>query len=170
MSALTCRRAALADLDALVQLECEFPGDRLSRRSFRRLLRRASAEIWVCSAGAKVIGNAVVLYRGHGRSARLYSLIVDPAARGHGVASVLVATVETAALRRGCERLRLEVRCDNTAATGLYRKRGYRIAGRVSRFYEDGQDALRLERAPLQEALAPPTQRQKRVGAGSSGR
>lgn len=142
-----CRRAARTDLPALLELERVFPGDRLSRRNFEHLLNGAHADVWVCTADRRVIGNAVVLYRRGTRSARLYSIVVAPQARGAGVASTLIRAVEASARRRGCERVSLEVRTDNRAALALYQKRGYGVVRRITGFYDDGQDALRLERA-----------------------
>lgn len=145
MPALTYRRARRPDLDGLVALEALFPGDRVSRRSFARLLRAASAEIWVCSREVCLLGNAVVLYRAHSRSARLYSLVVDPTVRGQGIATALLAAVESAAAHRGCTQLHLEVRRNNAAALALYTKRSYRVVRSIADYYEDGQAALRLE-------------------------
>lgn len=147
MPTFVYRRAALRDLDQLLALERDFPSDRLSRRSFRHLLTRAKAEVWVCAANGRVIGNAVVLYRAGSKTARLYSLVTDPKTRGRGVATTLLETVEAAARRRRAARLCLEVRPDNAAAIKLYEKFGYRLAQRMEQFYEDGKDALRFERA-----------------------
>lgn len=147
MQTLVYRRAMLRDLDALLALERDFPSDRLSRRSFRHFLTRGNAEVWVCAADDRVIGNALVLYRAASKTARLYSLVTDAKTRGRGVATTLLETVEAAARRRGVRRLCLEVRPDNVAAIKLYEKFGYRLARRIRGFYEDGQDALRFERA-----------------------
>lgn len=141
-----CRRAAFSDLPALLELERAFPGDRLSRRSFVHLLNGAHADVWVCVAGGRVVADAVVLYRRGAHSARLYSIVVAREARGTGIASALMDTAEAAARKRGCERMSLEVRTDNRSARALYEKRGYREIRRISGFYDDGRDALRLER------------------------
>lgn len=146
MSVLTYRRATARDLDALVALERDFPGDRISARSFRRFLVADSANVWVCVAGNDVLANAVVLYRRNSASARLYSIVVAPTARGRGIAAALVERAEMAARQRGCERLYLEVRVDNAAALALYQKLGYDVVRTIENFYEDGQNALRLER------------------------
>lgn len=155
------RQAAIADLAALLRLEQTFPGDRISRRGLKRLLDRASAEIWVAAGDAGVIAAAVVLYRARSRRARLYSLAVAPAVRGRGIGAGLLQAVQAAAVRRGCDGLALEVRCDNAAAIALYRKHGFRAVRALAGYYQDGQAALRMER-PLgppqaaQETRLPP--------------
>jgi GNAT superfamily N-acetyltransferase len=49
--------------------------------------------------------------------------------RRRGVGSALTAAVETQALRRGFDRLRVTVGVDNAAAQALYRTLGYEEAG-----------------------------------------
>lgn len=93
-----------------------------------------------------LLGKAVVFFRRNSDVARLYSIAVDGRARGRGLGKALLQAVERAAQRRGCTRLRLEVRQDNAGAIRLYERLGYRrFAARV-RFYEDGADAWRYEK------------------------
>lgn len=148
------RRASVADIATLVELERTFPTDRLSARSFRHLLRRGHADVWVFDVGGRTLGDAVVLYRRNTRIARLYSLVVAPRARGKGIGSALVVWAERRAARRGCIELQLEVRPDNKAARALYLGRGYADRGTRPAFYEDGGPALRLGK-PLRRRQRP---------------
>lgn len=141
------RAARLGDLPALLALETHFPTDRLSRASFRHLLTRGHADVLVYAHGAQLLGNAVVLYRHGSRRARLYSLVTHPAHRGQGIGQRLLTGAERSARKRGCERIHLEVRSTNRTAILLYQKRGYEIKRRITQFYEDGADALRLSKA-----------------------
>lgn len=147
------RPARESDLSALIALEREFPGDRLSRRSFRHLLGRANADVWVYEERGVLLGNAVVLYRRGTRTARLYSLVVARSARGRGIGQSLVAHAERHAASAGCEAMHLEVRSDNAQARALYTARDYAVVGRADGYYEDEADALRL-RKPLVQAVA----------------
>ena len=72
-----------------------------------------------------------------------------PAARGSGLGAALLEACEAEALRRGCARLRLEVRPDNTFAIALYEKHGFRIIGRKPGYYADGTEALDMEKPLL---------------------
>lgn len=141
------RPAVPEDLDALVRLEMVFPGDCISRKSFRHLLAHGHAAIWVCDGGQGIVGNAVVLYRRRSASARIYSLVVDPACQGRGIARALLEAAEQAAAAKGCITMRLEVRADNGAAIRLYRKTGYLPDGRVDNYYDDGMAAQRLRKS-----------------------
>jgi ribosomal protein S18 acetylase RimI-like enzyme len=147
-AAFRIRRATLADLDDLVGLECaSFSTDRLSRRQYRRHLASTSAEVIVARAGAILLGSAVLFLRRGSQLARLYSIAVAAGARGSGIGAALVGAAEAAGARRGATRMRLEVRADNAGAVRLYERQGYARFGLHRRYYEDGADAVRYERA-----------------------
>lgn len=141
------RPARRADLPALAALEQRaFRGDRLSARQFRHHLRNPAAWFAVAGPPGDPRGMALVFFRRGSTVARLYSIMVAPAARGRGLGLRLLRAAEAAARRRGCRELRLEVRADNAAALGLYAGAGYRRLARLPRYYEDGADGWRHAR------------------------
>lgn len=145
--ALVLRPATPADLPALIQLEAAcFTGDRLSRRSLRRLLRAATAATIVSVASGHVVGYALVLFRKDARVARLYSLARDTAWQGRGLGAALLDAVEAQSRARGAVEIRLEVGVDNAPARTLYRRHGYVETGRLKGYYEDGTDAVRMRK------------------------
>jgi ribosomal protein S18 acetylase RimI-like enzyme len=144
---LAIRPADLGDLDALVAIETRaFATDRLSRRSFSRLIVAPTATVLVADAGAEVMGYALVLYRAQSRVARLYSIAVSADRVARGVGRALLAAAEEAACTRGCEAMRLEVHASNRRAAQLYERAGYVAFGHVDRYYEDGGTAVRYEK------------------------
>lgn len=153
---MSVRAAGLNDLNDLVALEdaC-FTSDKMSRRAFRHALTRGHGAMLIAHDPAgKATGYALVLFsRGHSL-ARLYSIAVDPARRGEGYGRALLAAVEEAARSEGCAYLRLEVRDDNHEAQALYKAQGYRPFGRYEHYYDDAEDALRMEK-PLGSHLDP---------------
>ncbi|RDI99274.1 GNAT family N-acetyltransferase [Dyella solisilvae] len=148
-AAVRVRRAELSDLDDLVALEeSSFATDRLSRAQYRRHLDSETAQVLVASANhRRFLGTAVVFFRKGTRVARLYSIATRAEARGKGVGSALLEAAEQTARRRRCKVLRLEVRTDNEAAISLYERLGYERIGRYKRYYGDGADAWRYEKA-----------------------
>ncbi|MCX2722314.1 GNAT family N-acetyltransferase/peptidase C39 family protein [Roseibium salinum] len=141
------RAATAGDLADLFRIENHaFAGDRISRRSFRRFLDSPRARLLVACGPAGICGYALLLLRQGTALARLYSLAADPACRGQGLGRALLTAAETAAFEADRIVLRLEVRADNEAAIGLYRKSGYRDLGRIDDYYDDGCAALRMEK------------------------
>ena len=144
------RLARASDVDALAALEnAVFEADRISRKSFRKLVASASASVLAAAEQGAVVGYCAVLFRAGSRKARLYSIAV--ARNSGGLGRVLLGAAEKAAAARGCTELRLEVREDNARATGLYEKSGYRRFGCKPDYYADGAAAL-LYRKPLHPA------------------
>ena len=147
VSSLSIRPARKADLDAIDRIEGRsFAADRFSRAALRRLLAASTADCRVAEIDGVLAGYAVILFRAGTRVARLYSIAVDPAFRGHGVAQALVEAAEKASLARGSSILRLEVRASNKAGLSLYDRAGFTFLDRRSGYYSDGEEALRLEK------------------------
>lgn len=145
--ALSIEPATPEDLEALLILEATcFDTDRLSRRSFRRWLRRQDRAFLVARQGMHLLGYALVLLRRGTRLARLYSLAVSPETRGRGLARQLLRQAEQQAREAGALYLRLEVAIDNQPAINLYRQLGYTQFGLYHDYYEDHGDALRMEK------------------------
>ncbi|MDP2121153.1 MAG: peptidase C39 family protein [Hoeflea sp.] len=147
MSAPRIRPAVLSDIDALEAIETAvFETDRISRRSFRTLIDRPTAETLVIEAEGRIQGYAMILFRAGAALARLYSLAVVPGQVGKGYGRALLAAAEKAAMDHDRILLRLEVREDNTGAIALYKSASYRHIGRVADYYADGMAALRFEK------------------------
>jgi ribosomal protein S18 acetylase RimI-like enzyme len=142
------RVATLNDIEALLAIEQQsFAADRISRRQFRHMLTRANAAVLVEERAGRVVGDVVVLFSRATSVARLYSMAVDPAARGQGVAGQLLQAAEQVAWSKHRAYMRLEVRKDNSAAVSLYQRHGYRRFGECLNYYEDHADAWRYEKS-----------------------
>ena len=142
------RPACEQDIGALSQLEqSAFAGDRISRRSWRGLIASASATVTLASKHSGIVGASVLLHSAHTSVARLYSIAVDPAARGQGIARLLLETAIEDARAAGASVLRLETRVDNKAAQSLFRRQGFAPLDRKPAYYDDGTDALRLQKS-----------------------
>ena len=142
------RPAVRADLNALIALEetC-FDSDRLSPRSFRRFLKQPLDLLLVAVTDTgELYGYGLLLQRRGTHLARLYSLAVSPRARGQGVGRALLRALEEASRPFDCRFIRLEVRTGNEGAIALYQAEGYRPIGQRAGYYEDGGDALLMEK------------------------
>lgn len=149
------RPARLADLDRLHYFETAYFGlDQFTRRQVWYLLTRANATTLVVEHGGQVVGAATMVWRTNSRIGRLYSIVLDSAARGYGLAAQLLKRCEALARKQGCARLRLEVRTDNEAAIRLYRRYGYSVERELTEYYTDGSDALQMTKELIQSHAA----------------
>lgn len=141
------RLATTADVPALSELEeRSFQSDRLSARSFRRLLSVGNAALVLDEEAGQIRAYGLVLFRRGTVLARLYSFAVDPKLRGRGLGRRLLEECERIACERGAIYMRLEVRSDNEAAIAMYRDMGYRKFSVAEDYYEDHMDAQRMEK------------------------
>jgi len=141
------RAATEGDLNALEALENRcFSGDKLSRRSFKSLIKPGAHSASVILVNDRIAGYSIVLFRTGTSLARLYSIALDPDFRGRGLAQALLADAEHQARTRHCLFVRLEVRNDNPAAIALYKKLDYHVFDDIDDYYEDGCTALRFEK------------------------
>ncbi len=144
---IVVRAAVAADLEAIHDLEiASFATDRLSRRALRRFIAAPHRPLIVAKFGAALAGYALLAVRKNTKTARIYSLAVDPTRGRRGVGRALLQACERYARGHGRTALRLEVRYDNAAAIALYEKLGYRQFGRYPGYYADGAEALRFEK------------------------
>jgi len=73
----------------------------------------------------ETIGTAMIGYDGH--RGWVYYLAVAAERRGTGIARALMAEAERLLIERGCPKIMLMVRSDNTAVIDLYEHLGYAV-------------------------------------------
>jgi ribosomal-protein-alanine N-acetyltransferase len=139
------RRAAAADVDAVVELERTCLGeDAWSRGLVEQGIGAAlpTVSYLVAVVDGLVVGHAVA--SAAGEDAELQRIAVAPAYRGKGIASALLDEVERRCAADGATRLLLEVREDNTTAAAFYESRGFAEVGHRRGYYRDGAAAVVL--------------------------
>lgn len=115
------RRAALGNLDQLVDLEARVFGDQAwSRQELRFELSAPSRTYLVWDDQGAILGYGG--YWSGERDAELMTMGVLPEARSRGIAGSLLARLIAGADRKGLQRMDLKVRVDNPAAIDLYKK------------------------------------------------
>jgi ribosomal protein S18 acetylase RimI-like enzyme len=94
------------------------------------IARKVADSPWgllVAEADGRLAGALMVGYDGHRGS--INYLAVAPGQRGTGLGRVLVAHAEALLEARGCPKVNLSVRGDNTDAIGFYAHLGYVVEG-----------------------------------------
>lgn len=152
MTDVTIRRMRLADLPRVMDIEVESFTMPWSEATFRGLLRRSDADLFVAELDGELVGYAVfwaVLDEGE-----LGNVSVAPAYRRRGIATTLVNAVLSRAAERGVRDVYLEVRVSNSGAQDLYNRFGFEQVGRRRNYYiQPVEDAFvmrkRLDTTPL---------------------
>lgn len=148
--AISIRTSLISDLSKLLKVEdvC-FENDRLSRRSFKHHIQSPDSLLLVAETDTEdpqVVGYILCLLHRGTRLSRLYSLAVHPEKRGEAIGEKLLNKAEELTAKRGRLSMRLEVAKSNKAAIALYERAGYRKFGEYHDYYEDHQDALRMQK------------------------
>lgn len=121
-----------------------FAADAYPAQLFLELYRRCGEWFFLARMEAEVAGYIVTCVRGG--VAEIVSIAVAPAFRRRGVGSALLRHTLRALARRGLRLVRLMVRASDPVAIRLYRRFGFAPTGKVPRYYQDGADALCMER------------------------
>lgn len=136
------RRMRSEDLDAVMVIERSSFSTPWSQSSFRNLLSRKDADLWVTVDEDEVIAYAVLWYAV--TECELGNLAVAPERRGQGVGRWLLEWALQKAGERGAERVFLEVRMSNQAAQDLYERRGFVQVGLRRRYYRSPTEDARV--------------------------
>jgi hypothetical protein len=62
----------------------------------------------------------------------VYYLAIDPAYRRNGIGTALMKKAEGLLVQKGCPKLNLQIRADNSDLKAFYEKLGYTIEERIS--------------------------------------
>ena len=129
---LRLRPMTLSDLDAVAAIEAQAYAFPWSRGNFVDSL---GSGYWctLLEADGEALGYTIALPGVD--ELHLLNITVSPSQQGRGRGSRLLAALEAAASAHDLEGVWLEVRQSNLRAQALYRRRGYREAGRRRRYY-----------------------------------
>jgi [ribosomal protein S18]-alanine N-acetyltransferase len=139
------RRMGPGDLAAVVAIETRVFTMPWSAATYRTLLARSDADVFVAEVAAEVVGYAA--FWSVGEQGELGNLAVADGWRGRGVASALMQTVFDTARRRGVREVFLEVRVSNAHAQSVYAHHGFERIGRRRGYYTSPiEDAFLLRK------------------------
>ncbi len=140
------RRMREGDVDRVLQIEYVSFTMPWSSLTYRNLLKRRDAEVWVAdNAEDGVVGYAG--FWGVLDEAELGTIAVEPRRRGRGVSRRLLDRIIERVAERGMKAVFLEVRVSNAVARRLYASYGFRQVGTRRNYYAFPlEDALVLRR------------------------
>ncbi|HLG05101.1 MAG TPA: ribosomal protein S18-alanine N-acetyltransferase [Gemmatimonadales bacterium] len=141
------RRAGVADVPAIVDVERACFNDPWSARSIQEAIQSETSRAFVAEKIAGLVG--YVLARISGREGEILDLAVRPGARRQGIARRLLGAAMDSLRDSGVEEVYLEVRESNRAAIALYRAEGYRPAGMRTDYYRNPPEAALVLRVAI---------------------
>lgn len=87
--------------------------------------------------------------------AQITNVAIHPDYRGQKIGKLLMSEIIKEAVKRGAERMTLEVRPSNTAALALYNAFDFKDCGRRPGYYQDnGEDAIIMWNTELKKTAA----------------
>ena len=99
-------------------------------------LEKPGITLFVARESGAAVGTVVIADRGDG-TAEIKRMFVAESARGLGVASLLIAALESHALGAGITLVQLETGPKQPAAIALYEKHGYRVIPNFGQYVGD---------------------------------
>lgn len=144
---MNIRSAKSSDLTEILKLElATFSYDQLSARNLRWMLKKANCLFRVMTLKSSVVGYAIVLFRKNSSHARLYSMAINPNFQGMGLGKKFLKQIIIDLSRKKVSKFKLEVKTTNYAAINLYQKFKFVPTKTKLKYYDDGSNALCLER------------------------
>ncbi len=132
------------DVEIISAIEKKCFADAWSKQMLADCLRYPHYHCFLAEEGGQVCGYCclIVLFE----DAEVANIAVDFPHRGKGIAKALMCAMEDRAREKGATRSLLEVRKSNASAIGLYESFDYACYGERKHYYEDGEDALLMEK------------------------
>ncbi len=137
------RRFVPADFEAVLELERATFGPGAWRREMFGQVAHPPAGLLLVAERGRSIAGYVAAWKS-GLKAEIVSIAVERRQRGSGIGAALIRQALRELARRGVRKTELMVRADNRAAIRFYQRLGFRRAGWVPGYYEDGSAGLRM--------------------------
>ncbi|ABO09568.1 ribosomal protein S18-alanine N-acetyltransferase [Pyrobaculum calidifontis] len=150
------REVTMRDLNAVIEINRKVLPENYPPWFFVEHIEQYPKAFIVAEVGGKVVGYVMSRvefgwsYIAKGKTAKkghIVSVGVLPEARRLGIATAMMLRA-LKALKNYYDttEVYLEVRVSNTPAISLYEKLGFRVVGRIPRYYSDGEDAYIMAR------------------------
>lgn len=143
------RDTSINDLEALYRIELEcFGRDAFTRSLLAYLLASPDSVGLVAEVDGGTIGFVIGSIRRHRnrRIGHVLSLDVSAGYRRRGIGFKLLSELERVFVEGGVQVCYLEVRANNVAALGLYRKHGFVVVETLKDYYGVGVNGLKLKK------------------------
>jgi ribosomal-protein-alanine N-acetyltransferase len=146
---------AAGDVAAVARLEKQSFSTPWNAKTFRTLLGRTGAELWVAEDEEEGVVGYYVLWCIQDQG-ELANIAVRESFRGRRLGGLLLDHALEVAERRGVESVYLEVRVSNDQAAAMYASRGFEQVGVRRNYYDSPREDARVLMKRLPPAPTPP--------------
>jgi len=130
-----------------LNIRCFRNGDNYTKHTFNYLLSEPRTLSYrVVTEAGDMAAFAFVMVNDR-NAAHLTTIGVAPEHRRRGLATTLLDRIENGLRERDIGTIMLEVRVSNVHAQELYRRLGYFVVQRISRYYNNGEDCFLMMKA-----------------------
>jgi [ribosomal protein S18]-alanine N-acetyltransferase len=133
------------DLDGVMALIQRQFGE-VFRPDLYTSISQAWREAFLIVDTGEAIGGALIGIHDGPLTGRILIMVVDPPLRQRGVGARLMQLFVQRCQERSFRSVSLEVRAANVAAQNFYHRHGFRPIGLLPRYYNDGEDGVKMER------------------------
>lgn len=140
----TIRRARMADIPTIVDIEAESFPDPWTAGTFLELLEYSPTTFFVADTGRNISGFIAGGLEDTGEEiyGHICNLAVTASSRRSGIGRDLVRRLEHQFIIESASGVQLEVRLSNLSAQRFYRAIGYREVFQIAHYYANGEDAV----------------------------
>jgi ribosomal-protein-alanine N-acetyltransferase len=137
------RKLAPEDWERILEIEkSSFPVDGYSKERIFRLCSVSANNFVLAVFGEKPVG--YILACPKKESMDIDSIAVDAAYRNLGIGRKLIMSAIRKSRTMKLNKVLLEVRINNKAATSFYKRLGFTAAGIIKKYYKDGSPAQKM--------------------------
>ena len=130
-----------------LNLRCFRKGDNYTKYTFDYLLNEPRTLSYrMNTPSGEMVGFAFVMVK-ENNAAHITTIGVAPEHRRRGIAMRLLERIEESLRKRDVGTVMLEVRVSNTDAQDLYRRTGFMVVQRISKYYNNGEDCFLMMKA-----------------------
>ncbi len=142
---MTIRRMTARDIETVTELELLCFEDAWTEKHFRHEVENSRVSVpMVAEIRGEIVGYIVPWFIED--EIHIANIAVSPLYRRRRIAEYLLNTILKEGEKQGSVFVYLEVRVSNAPAIRLYKKFGFVTAGIRSKYYQNGEDALLMEK------------------------
>lgn len=130
----------------LLNLRCFRRGENYTKYTFKYLLSEPNILSYRAVTSDNLMVGFIFVVAANETIAHITTIGVAPEHRKRGIAGTMLEHAEKSLVKKGFDSIVLEVRVSNEAALELYFRSGYVVMQRLTKYYNNGEDAFLMSK------------------------